>query len=67
MWVTAYRFHGPTFYILSPIILSVYVSAFYGRYHYLSDVLLGILTAVATLLIIPVLMKSWNSRADRRV
>jgi chromate transport protein ChrA len=67
MWVTAYKFHRPTFYILSPIILSVYVSAFYGRYHYISDVFLGIMTAVATLLIIPVLMKSWNSRADRRV
>jgi hypothetical protein len=67
MWITAYRYHRPTFYMISPIILSIYVSAFYSRYHYLSDVLFGILAGVATLIVVPFLMKSWNIRADRRV
>jgi membrane-associated phospholipid phosphatase len=67
MWVMAYRYHRTTFYILSPIILSIYISAFYLRYHYLSDVVFGILTAVATLLIVPFLMKLWNTWSDRQV
>ena len=62
MLVTAFRYHRPTFYVICPIILSIYVSAFYGRYHYLSDVLLGIITGAVILLIIPLLKKSGNAR-----
>ncbi len=57
MLVTAYRLDRKTFCLISPIILSIYVSAFYARYHYLSDVLLGILTAAAILFAVPRLMK----------
>ena len=46
MLLTAFRCHRPTFYVISPIILSIYISAFYARYHYLSDVLLGIVLGV---------------------
>lgn len=66
MWVTAYRYHRPTFYLLSPIILSLYVSAFYGRYHYLTDVIIGVLAAWFVILMVPYLMKRWNAWLDRR-
>lgn len=41
MWVMAYRYHRPSFWILTPIILSLYVSTFYCRYHYVTDVVVG--------------------------
>jgi hypothetical protein len=66
MWVTAYRYHRPTFYLLSPIILSLYVSAFYGRYHYLTDAVIGILAAWFVLRMVPFLMKGWNARLGQR-
>ena len=65
MWIMAYRYHRPTFYIISPIILSIYVSTFYCRYHYLADAVFGILTAILALLIVTFLTKSWNRRAER--
>jgi hypothetical protein len=67
MWVIAYRYHRPTFYVISPIILSLYLSAFYGRYHYLTDVVVGILAAWFVILSVPFLMKGWNSWVDRRL
>jgi len=66
MAVTAYRYHRPTFYFLSPIILSLYVSAFYGRYHYLTDVVIGIFAAWLVLRMVPFLIKRWNGWLDRR-
>lgn len=65
MWVMAYRYHRPTFYILSPIILSLYISAFYGRYHYLTDVVVGVLAAWLVILMVPFLMRKWNAWVDR--
>jgi len=65
MWVMAYKYHRPTFYVLSPIVLSIYISTFYCRYHYLADAVFGILTAVVALLIVPLLTKAWNRRAER--
>ncbi|MHB8053785.1 MAG: hypothetical protein ACYDH3_00825, partial [Candidatus Aminicenantales bacterium] len=54
-----------TFFLVSPIILSIYVSAFYSRFHYLSDVLLGILTGAAILFAVPRLMRVWDARHIR--
>jgi len=67
MWVMAYRYHRPTFYVISPIILSLFISAFYGRYHYLTDVVIGILAAWFVILSVPFLMKRWNSWVDQRL
>jgi len=60
MWVMAYRYHRPTFWVISPIILSLYVSTFYGRYHYLTDAVVGIAVAGIALLLVPILVKGWN-------
>lgn len=46
MWWSAYRYHRASFFILAPVILSLYVSTVYGRFHYLTDVIIGILVAL---------------------
>ncbi len=66
MWATAFRYHRPTFYLLSPIIVSLYVSAFYGRFHYLTDVVIAILAAWLVIRSVPYLMKRWNVWLDHR-
>jgi hypothetical protein len=60
MWAMAYRYHRPSFWILSPIVLSLYASTFYGRYHYLTDAVVGIAVAFIGLAIAPLLMKLWD-------
>ena len=57
MLLMAFRYHRPTFYFISPIILSIYVSAFYARYHYVSDVLLGIVLGVVLFFFVPRLVE----------
>ncbi len=66
MWVMAWRYHRPTFWVISPIILSLYVSTFYGRYHYLTDAVVGILVAGLALVLVPFLVRWWNTLAQGR-
>jgi len=65
MWVMAYRYHRPSFYVLTPIVLSLYVSTFYGRYHYLTDAVVGILVAVLALAFAPVIMRAWDRFVEK--
>ena len=58
MWAMAYRYHRPSFYVLAPIILSLYVSTFYLRYHYLTDAFVGIAVAVLALRAAPTARKA---------
>ncbi|MEX1140164.1 MAG: phosphatase PAP2 family protein [Bacteroidota bacterium] len=60
MWIMAYRYHRLSFHILTPIILSLYVSTFYGRYHYVTDAVVGVLVAFVALAIAPRLMRAWD-------
>ncbi|MBK9375722.1 MAG: inositol phosphorylceramide synthase [Holophagales bacterium] len=46
MWLMAWKHHRTTFWILSPVILSLYVSTVYGRFHYATDAVVGIATGV---------------------
>jgi membrane-associated phospholipid phosphatase len=62
MWAMAYRYHRPAFWVLFPVVLSLYVSTFYGRYHYLSDAVLGIAAAVVAAKLAPALMRAWARR-----
>jgi hypothetical protein len=66
MWVMAYRYHRPSFWILSPIILSLYISTFYGRYHYVTDAVVGIVVAFLALAVAPLLLKFWDRIASRK-
>ncbi len=61
MWMMAYRYHRKLFYALTPIILSLYVSTFYGRFHYVTDAVLGIIVAFVAIGLAPKLMKAWDS------
>jgi membrane-associated phospholipid phosphatase len=67
MWMMAYRYHRTSFWILTPIVLSLYVSTFYGRYHYVTDAIVGILVAGLALIVAPLLMKLWNKIAERTI
>lgn len=60
MWWMAYRYVRPAFYVLAPVILSLYVSTVYGRFHYLFDVVVGIAAALLVIALGPTLIKSWN-------
>ncbi len=65
MWVMAYRYHRPTFYVISPVILSLYVSTFYLRYHYVTDAVVGIAVAALALYLAPKLMRAWDRFVER--
>ena len=60
MWWSAFRFSKPAFYVLAPVILSLYVSTVYGGYHYASDVAGGIAAAFLTMVLGSLLIKAWN-------
>jgi membrane-associated phospholipid phosphatase len=66
MWVMAYRYHRPSFWILSPIVLSLYISTFYCRFHYVTDAVVGIAVAFLALAVTPLLIKLWDRMAERK-
>ena len=63
MWMMAYRYHRPSFWILSPIIVSLYFSTFYCRYHYVTDAIVGVVVAFLALAIVPALIRLWDKIA----
>ena len=60
LWVMAYRYHRPSFYLLMPIVPSLYIATFYLRYHYVTDAVMGVLTAVIAFAIVPFVNRGWN-------
>jgi hypothetical protein len=64
MWMMAYRYHRTSFYVLAPVVLSLYVSTFYGRYHYVTDAVVGVAVAFLALAVAPLLMKAWDRIVD---
>ncbi len=63
MWGMAYRYHRPSFWILTPVILSLFVSTFYGRYHYATDAVVGVAVAFLGFALAPKLMNVWEKAA----
>lgn len=63
MWFMVWKHHRPAFWVLAPVILSLYVSTFYGRYHYVSDAILGIATAGLAVIVAPRLQRAWDRLA----
>jgi membrane-associated phospholipid phosphatase len=57
MWLMAYRYWRPGFWILSPVVFSLYVSTFYLRYHYVTDMVVGIAVGLVAVWAAPKLMK----------
>jgi membrane-associated phospholipid phosphatase len=62
MWAMCWRYSRRLAWALVPVILTLYVATFYCRYHYLTDAIAGIVTAVAALAVTPRLMRWWQER-----
>ena len=45
-----------------PVMLSLYVSTVYGRFHYLSDMVIGIAAGILVILVAPLIERAWNGR-----
>ncbi len=67
MWIMAYRYYRPSFWVLAPIVLSLYVSTFYGRYHYVTDAVAGILVAFLALALVPALIRIWERISRKHI
>jgi membrane-associated phospholipid phosphatase len=63
MWVMARKYTRHGFLWLAPIILSLYVSTVYLRYHYLTDMVAGIAAGLLTILLAPWIERAWNGRS----
>jgi len=66
MWWMAYRYSRDSFYVLAPVILSLYISTVYGRYHYLVDVIGGIIVAFIIMALGYVLIEDPNQAKVKR-
>jgi len=64
MWFMSLKYTRRGFWLLAPVILSLYVSTVYGRFHYLSDSVIGIAAAVLVLLAAPAIAGAWNRSRD---
>jgi membrane-associated phospholipid phosphatase len=66
MWFMARKYTKRGFLWLAPVILSLYVSTVYGRFHYVSDAVAGIAAAGLCLLAAPAIRRAWDGRAAVR-
>ena len=66
MWFMSLKYTRWGFWLLAPVILSLYVSTVYGRFHYLSDSVIGIAAAVLVLLAAPAITGAWGRWTDGR-
>jgi membrane-associated phospholipid phosphatase len=60
VWLYAFRNSRKLFWILSPLVLSLFVSTIYLRYHYLVDVVAGLILAPLSVLLSNWLFKRWS-------
>ncbi len=66
MWIMAYRYYRRWFWFLTPVVLSLYVSTFYGRYHYVTDAVVGVAAAFLALALVPFLIKGWDKLSQKQ-
>ncbi len=60
--VYARRHHRILYFVLSPLIASLFISTVYGHFHYVSDVIAGILVGMGSIILSDVLIKKRNTR-----
>ena len=65
MWFMALKYTKRGFAGLAPVILSLYVSTVYGRFHYLSDMVIGIAAAGLVIVAAPAIERAWNRNTVR--
>jgi membrane-associated phospholipid phosphatase len=66
MWVMAWRYSRRLAWVLTPVVLTLYVATFYLRFHYLTDTVVGIATAAGALAATPPLMRCWERSSAAR-
>ncbi len=64
-WTMAYRYRRLLFWLLAPVIICLYISTVYGRYHYVSDSVVGIVTGLLVIASAPLLVRGWNRLLGR--
>jgi membrane-associated phospholipid phosphatase len=57
MWLTAYQYSRTAFWILSPVVVSLYLSTVYLRFHYVTDTVLGIAVGLFVVWVTPKLRR----------
>lgn len=62
MWFMSRKYTRHGFLALAPIMISLYASTVYGRFHYVTDMVAGIAAGLLAILIAPVLERAWNGR-----
>jgi membrane-associated phospholipid phosphatase len=65
--VYARRHHRVIYYLLSPLIVSLFVSTVYGRFHYVSDVAAGILVGGASIFLCDRLIRKKTASPEQEV
>ncbi len=55
------KYHRPAFAVVFPLVFTFYLATVYGRYHYISDTIAGILLAVFMVSVVPRLYR-WAER-----
>jgi len=64
MWMMAYRYHRPSFWMISPVVLSLFMATIYCRYHYVTDSILGMAAGFFVFFTAPRLMDLWDGIVD---
>jgi membrane-associated phospholipid phosphatase len=62
MWFMSRKYTRRGFVWLTPIIISLYISTVYGRFHYVSDMVIGIAAGLLVILVAPAIERAWDGR-----
>jgi membrane-associated phospholipid phosphatase len=62
MWFMSRKYTRWGFVLLAPVMISLYISTVYGRFHYVSDMVIGIAAALLTILAAPTIERAWERR-----
>jgi membrane-associated phospholipid phosphatase len=63
MWFMSLKYTRRGFLWIAPVMISLYVSTVYGRFHYLSDVIAGIAAGILVVVVGPSIERAWDRRA----
>ena len=60
MLMMSYKYHRRTFYLILPVIGTFYIATVYGRYHYVSDTVAGIIVGAIIACVAPKIEVLWQ-------
>jgi membrane-associated phospholipid phosphatase len=66
MWFMSSKYTRHGFALLAPVMLSLYVSTVYARFHYVSDAVAGIAVALIVILAAPAIERAWDRQGPVR-